>query len=117
MSLSTGATIAPTMVVEAFLRAANSKDLDTMSQLFGTKEGPFNRKGTRQEIDDKMFVMASALKHQDYRITGSEIVPGRRDDQTKVILQVTQMQGRPSAQPVRTHPALSGLLQLQTGGS
>jgi hypothetical protein len=30
---------------------------------------------------------------------------------------VTQMQGRPSAQPVRTHPALSGLLQLQTGGS
>jgi hypothetical protein len=28
---------------------------------------------------------------------------------------VTQMQGRPAAQPVRTHPALSGLLQLQTG--
>lgn len=26
------------------------------------------------------------------------------------------MEGRPAAQPVRTHPALSGLLQLQTGG-
>jgi hypothetical protein len=30
---------------------------------------------------------------------------------------VTQMQGRPAAQPVRTHPALAGLLQLQTGSS
>ena len=30
---------------------------------------------------------------------------------------VTQMQGRPAAQPVRTHPALAGLLQMQTGSS
>jgi hypothetical protein len=30
---------------------------------------------------------------------------------------VTQMQGRPATQPVRTHPALAGLLQLQTGAS
>lgn len=30
---------------------------------------------------------------------------------------VTRMQGRPAAQPVRTHPALSGLLQMQTGSS
>lgn len=27
------------------------------------------------------------------------------------------MEGRPAVQPVRTHPALSGLLQLQTGGT
>jgi hypothetical protein len=30
---------------------------------------------------------------------------------------VTQMQGRPATQPVRTHPALAGLLQMQTGAS
>jgi len=30
---------------------------------------------------------------------------------------VTRMQGRPAAQPVRTHPALAGLLQMQTGSS
>jgi hypothetical protein len=29
---------------------------------------------------------------------------------------VGRLEGRPAAQPVRTHPALSGLLQLQTGG-
>lgn len=32
-------------------------------------------------------------------------------------MRVTQMQGRPASQPVRTHPALAGLLQLQTGSS
>ena len=30
---------------------------------------------------------------------------------------VDQMQGRPAAQPVATHPALAGLLQLQAGAS
>jgi hypothetical protein len=30
---------------------------------------------------------------------------------------VDQMQGRPAAQPVATHPALAGLLQMQTGGT
>ena len=30
---------------------------------------------------------------------------------------VTQMQGRPATQPVRTHPALAGLLHLQTGST
>ena len=30
---------------------------------------------------------------------------------------VDQMQGRPAAQPVTTHPAFAGLLQLQTGSS
>lgn len=30
---------------------------------------------------------------------------------------VNQMQGRPAAQPVATHPALAGLLQLHTGSS
>ncbi len=29
---------------------------------------------------------------------------------------VRQLEGRPAAQPVATHPALAGLLQLQTGG-
>ncbi|MCW2829458.1 MAG: hypothetical protein JWP31_150 [Aeromicrobium sp.] len=34
---------------------------------------------------------------------------------TELRERVDQMQGRPAAQPVATHPALSGLLQLQTG--
>lgn len=38
-------------------------------------------------------------------------------DLSELQARVNQMQGRPAAQPVATHPALSGLLQLQTGSS
>ncbi|WP_216822851.1 hypothetical protein [Aeromicrobium sp. A1-2] len=36
---------------------------------------------------------------------------------TELRARVDQMQGRPAAQPVATHPAFAGLLQLQTGAS
>jgi hypothetical protein len=36
---------------------------------------------------------------------------------TELRVQVSRMEGRPAAQSVRTHPALSGLLQLQTGAT
>jgi hypothetical protein len=37
------------------------------------------------------------------------------DPLAELRVQIGRMEGRPGAQPVRTHPALSGLLQLQTG--
>ena len=39
------------------------------------------------------------------------------DPLTELRVQVSRMEGRPAAQPVRTHPALNGLLQLQTGAT
>lgn len=36
---------------------------------------------------------------------------------TELRERVNQMQGRPAAQPVATHPAFAGLLQLQTGST
>lgn len=36
---------------------------------------------------------------------------------TELRERVQQMQGRPAAQPVATHPVFAGLLQLQAGGS
>lgn len=36
---------------------------------------------------------------------------------TELRARVDQMQGRPAAQPVATHPAFAGLLQLQAGSS
>lgn len=35
---------------------------------------------------------------------------------TELREQVSRMQGRPATQPVATHPALAGMVQLQTGG-
>jgi len=39
------------------------------------------------------------------------------DPLAELRVQIGRMEGRPGAQPVRTHPALSGLLQLQTGAT
>lgn len=76
--------LAPTMIVERFLRAANQNDLDTMATLFGTSDGPISRTWSRQESDERMFLLASLLRHTDYSIAGERIVPGRRDEATHI---------------------------------
>ena len=43
--------------------------------------------------------------------------PTRSEKLSELRERVNQMQGRPASQPVATHPALAGLLQLQTGSS
>jgi hypothetical protein len=52
-------------------------------------------------------------------VTVAAAIPSLDDPPTldELRSRVTRMQGRPAAQPVRTHPALAGLLQLQTGSS
>lgn len=76
--------LAPTMIVERFLRAANQNDLDTMASLFGTRDGPVSRSWSRQEADERMFLLASLLRHTDYTVTGERIVPGRREEATNI---------------------------------
>lgn len=79
--------IGPAMVIERFLQAANSNDLDTMASLFGTRDGPIS--GTPKQVDDRMFVLASILRHTDYRIVSEQIVPGRRDVATQLNVNIT----------------------------
>jgi hypothetical protein len=72
--------VAPTMTIERFLRAVNQNDLDTMARLFGNRDGSVTRSWTKKEVDDRMFLMASVLRHTDYTIGPEQIVPGRRDE-------------------------------------
>lgn len=76
-------SLAPPMVIERFLRAANQNDLDTMARLFGTQEGPVSELWPKKEQDDRLFLLASVLRHTDYTIGQEQIVPGRRDVATK----------------------------------
>jgi hypothetical protein len=87
------ADIAPTMVIERFLRAANQNDLDTMATLFGTAAGPVTRSWPRKEIDDRMFLIASLVRHSDYTILGEQIVPGRRGEATLYNVRLVGAQG------------------------
>jgi hypothetical protein len=79
---TTDSVLAPAMVVERFLRAANSNDLDTMARLFGTRDGAVAQRESQKDADDWMFALASVLRHTDYQILNEQIVPGRRQEAT-----------------------------------
>lgn len=93
------ASVAPALVVEQFLRAANANDLDTMARLFGTMDGPVSQRDTQKEIDDRMFALASILRHQDYSIEGEQIVPGRRDVATQLLVRMVLPDRRSTVVP------------------
>jgi hypothetical protein len=84
---------AAAMTVERFLRAANQNDLDTMASLFGTRDGSVTRTWSRREVDDRMFLLASLLRHSDYSIVGEQIVPGRRDEATRLNVRIVVADG------------------------
>jgi hypothetical protein len=92
-SSSEGSRLGATLVVERFLRASNANDLDTMAQLFGDREGPFNRMGSKKENDDRMFVLATVLRHTASQIKGEgDPVSGRRDEAFNLMVELTQNQ-------------------------
>ena len=68
--------VAPTLTVERFLQAANTRDLETMSRLFGTDDGPIADRRGREEVELRMDVIAEILQHNDYEIVSDRRVPG-----------------------------------------
>ena len=94
-----GSSVAPALVVEQFLRAANANDLDTMARLFGTIDGPITQRDTQKQVDDRMFALASIMRHQDYSLEGEQIVPGRRDVATQLLVRMVLPDGRATVVP------------------
>lgn len=81
------AAVAPMLSVERFLQAANARDYDAMSRLFGTVDGPVQ--GERTTIELWMDTLARVLQHRDYRIVGESQVPGREHPTTRVGVDLT----------------------------
>jgi len=81
-------SLEPTLVVEQFLRAANANDLETMGRLFGTSEGSSLRLESRSYVEQRMFALASVLRHQDFSIERSMAVPGRSQEAVQVLVRV-----------------------------
>jgi hypothetical protein len=76
--------VAPTLVVERFLKAVNANDIQTMAHLFGTRDGSILNREKADQVQQRMFILASLLHHDDYRIEGNEIVPGHLNDAIQV---------------------------------
>lgn len=68
--------LAPALTVERFLQAVNTRDLETMSRLFGTNDGPIGDTGDRIEVELRMDVIAEILEHDDYEIVSERRVAG-----------------------------------------
>jgi hypothetical protein len=101
--------MAAQLSVERFLQAANVRDIETMARIFGTTEGAawdtgstfgcaFKKIGSwfggescvdRHDVEIRMDAIASVLKHEDYRVTREESVPGRLDVATRVWVDLT----------------------------
>ena len=59
---------APQLAVEQFLRAVNAKDLQAMSTVFGTKNGPARETIERTELEKREIVLACYFAHDSSRI-------------------------------------------------
>lgn len=81
--------VAPTLVVERFLNAANANDLETMGRLFGTANGAILERDDRANVEQRMYLVANILRHQDFRFAGEGIVPGRTAETTRLMVQMT----------------------------
>jgi hypothetical protein len=78
----------PALVVERFLRAANTNDLHTMTQLFGTARGTIDQLEPRERAERRMQVLASLLRHEDYTVAGQRAVPGRLHNATELLIEL-----------------------------
>jgi hypothetical protein len=85
--------VAASLVIEQFLRAVNANDLETMARLFGTEKGSVWERDPRPATEQRMFALASILRHEDYRIEGAEIVPGRGEAVTRVQVRMVVRKG------------------------
>lgn len=81
--------IGPSLVVEQFLRAANQKDLEGMGRLFGTKDGPVQGRWPRNEVELRMSAIAAELRHEDFEVVSDQMVPGRDDQATRLVIKLT----------------------------
>jgi hypothetical protein len=84
----------PALLVERFLQAANANDLETMSQLFGTRDRTIVQLDGQTQAEERMYVLASLLRHDDWFIQGQRTVPGRMMDATELLVEIRRGENR-----------------------
>jgi hypothetical protein len=80
----------PALAVERFLQAVNVNDLETMTELFGTSDRTIAELDGRAKAEQRMYVLASLLRHDDFAFRGQRMVPGRMSDATELLVELTQ---------------------------
>ena len=60
----------PQLAVDQFLKAVNAKDLQAMSTVFGTKDGPARETMDRTELEKREVILACYFNNDSYRTLG-----------------------------------------------
>lgn len=68
---------APEAAVERFLQLAAQKDYRQMGWLFGTEQGSVYARDSRENVEKRMYILATVLEHESYRLSEPQPVPGR----------------------------------------
>jgi hypothetical protein len=66
---ATGAVTAQ-LAVDQFLRGAKATDIQAMSAVFGTRNGPARETMDRTELEKRQVILACFFTHDTYRILG-----------------------------------------------
>lgn len=61
---------APRLAIEQFLNAVKAQDIQAMSTIFGTSNGPARDQIDRAELEKRMLIMQCYFNHDKFRITG-----------------------------------------------
>ena len=99
----------PALTIERFLQAASAvsqlsqgagqgagqmaDEIETMASLFGTSDGSILDRDPRDEVEQRMFLIAQILEHTDYQLAGERAIPGRSRDAIEVIVRLTNAAG------------------------
>jgi hypothetical protein len=81
---------APADAVERFMRLLAAKDYLQMGHLFGTAEGPITSRDPQQQVERRMYAIASILANDRFVIRGGQGIPGRGPEVTQLTVQITQ---------------------------
>lgn len=68
---------APAITVERFLRLASQREYAAMGQVFGTVQGAISQRDPVNEVERRMFAIASVLQNRGFSIRDTSPIPGR----------------------------------------
>jgi hypothetical protein len=85
------------IAVQGFLNAAKAGDIQAMSAMFGDEQSPLRDRASRQEVEQRMLIMACHLKHDEARIG-----PPTAGQNGRMQHRVELTQGTKSASPMFT---------------
>jgi hypothetical protein len=80
----------PADAVERFMRLITTRDYLAMGHLFGTVEGPITARDPQQQVERRMYAIASILANDRFVIRPGQGIPGRGPEVTQITVQITQ---------------------------